>query len=144
MWQTLSEPCSACVELVWEAYRAGSLPIGAIVAEAEGRVLAAGRNRIHERSGPPSAVFGRKLAHAELNALLSVEGEEDPRACVLFLRLRPKVLSPFLKLYEGVMPAATRAARDAHISGLLQTMSAHGASAHEMVQALDERIPFFT
>ena len=212
MWQTLSEPWRACVELAWEAYRAGSLPIGAIVADAEGRVLAAGRNRIHERSGPPGAVFGRKLAHAELNALLSVEGEEDPRACVLFtttepcplcvgtarmadigglryasrepwagsaamfetvpylrrgnlgvvgpedprleavlvalqverfLRLRPKVLPPFLKLYEGVMPAATRAARDAHDSGLLRTMSEHGASAREMVRAVDDRISFF-
>jgi tRNA(adenine34) deaminase len=71
------------LELAWEAYRAGSLPIGAVVADMDGRLLSSGRNRIHERSGPPGAVHGRKLAHAELNALLSFEGELDPRSCVL-------------------------------------------------------------
>lgn len=199
------------MELAWEAYRADSLPIGAVVADAEGRVLAVGRNRIHERSGPIGVVFGRKLAHAELNALLSLGGEEDPRACVLytttepcplcagaarmadvgglryasrepwagsaamfetvpylrrgnlgvvgpedprleailvavqverFLRLQPKVLLPFLTLYEQVMPGATRAAREVHESGLLREMSANGASACEVVRALDERISF--
>lgn len=209
VWETLSEPWRACVELAWEAYRANSLPIGAVVADAEGRVLAAGRNRIHERSGPPGAVFDSKLAHAELNALLSLEGEEDPRACVLFtttepcplcvggarmaevgglryasrepwagsaamfetvpylrrsnlevvgpedprleavlvalqverfLRLEPKVLPSFLRLYEEVMPGATRAAQDVHSSGWLRAMSADGASAREMVRALDERV----
>jgi hypothetical protein len=54
----------ARVELTWEAYRAGSLPIGAVVADAEGCLFSAGRNRIHEHTGPPGTVFGRKLAHA--------------------------------------------------------------------------------
>ena len=208
MWETLSEPWRACVELAWEAYRAGSLPIGAVVAGAEGRVLSAGRNRIHERSGPPGTVFGRKLAHAELNALLSLEGEEDPRACVLYtttepcplcvgaarmadvgglryaskepwagsaamfetvpylrranlgldgpedprleavlvtllveryLSLEPKVLPSFLKLYEEVMPQATRAGRNVYDSGLLQTMDADGVSAREMLLALNQQ-----
>jgi hypothetical protein len=60
-----------------------------------------------------------------------------------FLGLKPKVLPPFLRLYDGVMPAATRAARDAHDSGSLRAMSADGASARELVRALDERISFF-
>ncbi len=198
------------MDLAWEAYRAGSLPIGAVVANAEGRVLSAGRNRIHEPTGPPGTVFGRKLAHAELNTLLSLEGEEDPRDCVLYtttepcplcvgaarmadvgglryasrepwagsagmfetvpylqrgnlglegpqnpqleavlisllveryLRLRPKVLPSFLKLYEEDMPEATRAAQNAHRSGLLRTMNADGTSAREMVLALSKEFP---
>ena len=40
VWETLSEPWRACVDLAWEAYRADSLPIGAVVADADGRVLA--------------------------------------------------------------------------------------------------------
>lgn len=63
------------------------MPIGAVVADAEGRLLSSGRNRIHECTGPPDTVFGRKLAHAELNALLSLEG--DPRACVLYTTTEP-------------------------------------------------------
>lgn len=209
MWETLSEPWRACVEQAWEAYRAGSLPIGAAVADPGDRVLAVGRNRIHERSGPSGAVFGRKLAHAELNALLSLEGEEDPRACALytttepcplcagaarmadvaglryasrepwagsaamfetvpylqrgnigvtgpedarleavlvalqverFLHLKPKVLQPFLNLYEKTMPEATMLRKKIHRSGLLRTMSRDGAPASEVVRVLDERI----
>jgi tRNA(Arg) A34 adenosine deaminase TadA len=90
MWETLSEPWRTCVDLAWEAYRADSLPIGAVVANAEGRVLAVGRNRIYERSGPVGVVFGHKLAHAELNALLSLDKDaNDPRACVLYTTTEP-------------------------------------------------------
>ena len=79
-----------CVELAWEAYRAHSLPIGAVVADADGRLLVSGRNRIHERSGPADAVFGHSLAHAELNALLSFDHDaNDPRACVLYTTTEP-------------------------------------------------------
>jgi len=209
VWETLSEPWRACVEQAWEAYRAGSLPIGAVVADAEGHILSAGRNRIHERTGPPGTVFGRKLAHAELNALLLLEGEDNPRARVLYtttepcplcvgaarmadvrglsyasrepwagsaamfetvpylrranlglmgpedrqfeavlvtllveryLSLQPKVLPSFLKLYEEVMPQATRAAHDVLASGLLQTMDAEDVYAREMVLALNRQI----
>ena len=105
VWETLSELWRACIELAWEAYRAGSLPIGAVVADAEGRILSVGRNRIHERSGPSGAVYGRKLAHAELNALLSLEGEEDLRACVLYTTTEP-------------CPLCVGAARMADVGGL--------------------------
>lgn len=57
-----------------------------------------------------------------------------------YLRLEPKVLPSLLKLYEEVMPQATRAARNVHDSGLLQTMGADGASAREMVLALSREI----
>jgi tRNA(Arg) A34 adenosine deaminase TadA len=187
------------------------LPIGAVVADPDGGVLSAGRNRIHEHSGPSGAVFGRKLAHAELNALLTLEGEADSRVlytttepCPLcvgaarmadvgglryasrepwagsaamfetvpylrranlgvlgpedqrleailvvllverYLRLEPKVLPSFLKLYEEIMPQATRIARDAHASGLLGTMGADGASGREMVETLDQLMSFPT
>jgi tRNA(adenine34) deaminase len=209
VWEMLSEPWRACVEQAWEAYRAGSLPIGAVVADAEGRILSAGRNRIHEGTGPPGTVFGRKLAHAELNSLLLLDGEENLRGCVLYtttepcplcvgaarmadvgglryasrepwagsaamfgtvpylrranldlvgpenerleailvvllvdryLGLKPKVLPSFVKLYEEIMPWASRMARDVHRSGLLRTMDADNASAREMVLALIRQI----
>jgi tRNA(adenine34) deaminase len=105
VWETLSEPWRACVGLAWEAYCAGSLPIGAVVANAEGRVLFAGRNRIHEPIGPPGTVFGRKLAHAELNALLSLEDKEDPCANVLYTTTEP-------------CPLCVGAARMAEVGGL--------------------------
>lgn len=78
------------MEEAWKSYREGSLPIGAVVTDEDGHVLCRGRNRIHEHSGPSGAVFGRKLAHAELNALLSFDHREhDPRACVLWTTTEP-------------------------------------------------------
>jgi tRNA(adenine34) deaminase len=90
VWEQLSEPWRTCVEEAWEAYRSGSLPIGAVVTDPRGNVLSRGRNRIHERSGPSGAVFDNKLAHAELNALLSLDHREyDPRTCLLWSTTEP-------------------------------------------------------
>ncbi len=214
VWETLSEPWRACVDLAWEAYRADSLPIGAVVADADGRVLAVGRNRIHERSGPAGVVFGHDLAHAELNALLSFDhSANDPRACVLytttepcplcagatrmtgmgelryasrepwagsaamfgtvpylrrgsvrvlglkysrleavfvalqverFLRLKPEILEGFVRLYEEVMPEATRAGKRVYRSGMIRAMSEDGAPSAALVRALDEEISALT
>jgi tRNA(Arg) A34 adenosine deaminase TadA len=107
VWEELSEPWRACAEEAWEAYHRGSLPIGAVVTDAHGDVVSRRRNRIHERcSGPPGAVFGHKLAHAELNALLSLDHREtDPRACVLWTTTEP-------------CPLCVGAARMADVGGL--------------------------
>ena len=94
-WEERPGPWRGCVELAWEAYGAGSLPIGAVVADAKsGKVLAAGRNRIMEGPGEgPCAsgvISGHKLAHAEMDALLALDhGLHDPGACVLYTTTEP-------------------------------------------------------
>lgn len=50
----LDERWRAVLELAWEAYLAGTIPVGAVVADADGRVVARGRNRIFE---PPGTGF---------------------------------------------------------------------------------------
>ena len=90
MWETLTEPWRTCVDLAWEAYRAASLPIGAVVTDVDGNVLSRGRNRIHERSGESGTLFGHKLAHAEVNALVTLDYDlHDPRACDLYTTTEP-------------------------------------------------------
>ena len=90
MWETLAEPWRACVDLAWEAYRAGSLPIGAVVTDVDRNVLSRGRNKIHERSGQSGTLFGHKLAHAEVNALLKLNYDRhDPRSCALYTTTEP-------------------------------------------------------
>jgi len=90
LWTRLPVPWRVCVELAWEAYQAGSLPIGAVVADAEGKVLSRGRNRIHERSGEDSHLYGHKLAHAEINALVTLDNDgRDPVECTLYTTTEP-------------------------------------------------------
>ena len=59
----------ATFELAWEAWRAGTIPIGAVVTDQEGLVIARGRNRIFDPNGPPGQLAGAWIAHAEVNAL---------------------------------------------------------------------------
>ena len=65
----LDGPWRECFELAWEAFRAGTIPVGAVVADSSGVIVARGRNRIFEASAPPGQLAGTYIAHAELNAL---------------------------------------------------------------------------
>jgi tRNA(adenine34) deaminase len=69
-WSDLPQPWQECWEEGWAAYRAGSLFIGAVVTDGEGRIVAHGRNHINDCDALPFQVRNNQLAHAELNALL--------------------------------------------------------------------------
>jgi tRNA(adenine34) deaminase len=49
MWDTLDLPWQAALEMAWEAYCVGTIPIGAAVADADDNIVARGRNRIMVR-----------------------------------------------------------------------------------------------
>jgi hypothetical protein len=89
-WNGLEEPWRVCLSLAWEAYGAGTIPVGAALVDAEGAVVAEGRNRVYEPAAPPRQLANSLLAHAEVNALLALDPErryEDhvlcspPRCC---------------------------------------------------------------
>lgn len=69
---SLDAAWKATYELAWEAWRAGTIPIGAVVTDREGTVVAKGRNRIFEPKGPPGQLAGTWIAHAEVNALVQL------------------------------------------------------------------------
>ncbi|HZC30041.1 MAG TPA: hypothetical protein VE261_00890, partial [Gaiellaceae bacterium] len=66
-WQELDEPWRVSLELAWEAYLAGTIPVGSAVVASDGTVVARGRNRIFDPSG--RGLSGSRLAHAEVDAL---------------------------------------------------------------------------
>jgi tRNA(Arg) A34 adenosine deaminase TadA len=57
LWQTLEEPWRIALEQAWAAYRAGSLPIGAVVVDADNQVVGRGRNRIFSTSTARSTTW---------------------------------------------------------------------------------------
>jgi tRNA(adenine34) deaminase len=91
MWQTLSTPWQAAVGAAWEAYRAGSLPIGAVVAGPDGEIISTGRNRLYEKREASTAwLSGARIGHAEINALLALDGQPvNPKECVLYTTTEP-------------------------------------------------------
>jgi tRNA(adenine34) deaminase len=79
----LSAPWRAALEEAWTAYCEGSYAIGACIADANGQVLARGRNRMGEArqvSGNEQGGFiaGHDLGHAEINALLDLQVKHHP------------------------------------------------------------------
>ena len=72
MWSELSLPWQAALEEAWSAACAGCVPIGAVVVNPAGDILARGRNHINDKAALPGQICGNELAHAEINALLAV------------------------------------------------------------------------
>ncbi len=91
MWDTMSEAWRVSFEQAWEAYCQGSVPIGAALVDTTGKVVVKGRNRIYETQAPAGTVHGHKLAHAELNCLLQLQGQDlsEVRSYTLYTTVEP-------------------------------------------------------
>jgi tRNA(adenine34) deaminase len=90
MWTALSPAWRACLEEAWDAYCAGCVPIGAVVTDARGAVLARGRNRINQPEPEGIFLHGHPLAHAELNALIQLSDADLARhSYVLYSTMEP-------------------------------------------------------
>lgn len=86
----LSQPWRQCIEQAWEAYRAGSLPIGAVIVDEDGRTIATGRNRRFETSAPAPYLCNTRMAHAEINALLAFgETDADRKTATIYTSTEP-------------------------------------------------------
>ncbi len=90
-WTGLAEPWRLCLELGWQAHRAGSLGVGAVVVDPSGMVVATGRNRSAEQASPAGQLAGTYLAHAEVNALLGLSAG-GCEGHVLYTSLEPCLL----------------------------------------------------
>lgn len=79
----------AALELAWEAFGAGTIPVGAVVTGADSTVLARGRNRMFDKAAPPGQIFGTRVAHAEINALVQLGSDRRYFDCTLWTTLEP-------------------------------------------------------
>ncbi|HEY0754435.1 MAG TPA: nucleoside deaminase [Ktedonobacteraceae bacterium] len=90
IWQRLSPIWQTCVAEAWQGYCHGSLPHGAVVTDAQGRIVSHGRNRIREKTAEGREFAGNRLAHAELNALLAMDwSATDVYSCKLYSIVEP-------------------------------------------------------
>jgi tRNA(Arg) A34 adenosine deaminase TadA len=75
-WDEVAPAWREAFELAWQAYVAGSPPVGAVVVDGDGTVVARGRSRRAERHAPANQLAGSRLAHAELNALAALPTDQ--------------------------------------------------------------------
>lgn len=78
------------LELAWESFVAGTTPVGAVVTDAAGEIVGAGRGRRYEQ---PDGSFGQlaycHVAHAEINALAQLPPTRHYEDHILLTTLEP-------------------------------------------------------
>jgi tRNA(adenine34) deaminase len=86
--EELPSPWPEVFSLMWEAYAAGTIPVGAVVVDESREVVSRGRNRIFS-GGVNGQLAGSRLAHAEMNALLSFVSDRTYGGFELYTALEP-------------------------------------------------------
>jgi tRNA(adenine34) deaminase len=89
VWSEVEPAWREAFDLAWQAYRARTIPVGAVVTDTDGTVLARARNRMFETSAPEGEIFGTRIAHAEINALVKLGTERRYFDCTLWTTLEP-------------------------------------------------------
>ncbi len=72
-WNDVERPWKVSFEQGWEAFKNGSIPIGAVITNEIGEIIFAGRNRMNE-----SEIPNPKIAHAEMECLLNLDTLKYP------------------------------------------------------------------
>lgn len=78
------EYMAAALELAREAYAAGEVPVGCVIADSQGRIIGRGRNRREE--------LGDATAHAEVEAIRQAcakTGDWRLDRCTIYVTLEP-------------------------------------------------------
>jgi tRNA(Arg) A34 adenosine deaminase TadA len=88
-WRDLEPPARRALELAYASLAGGGLACGAVITDADGRVIAEGRNRAYDRPGGPDALQGTPLAHAEMNAFAAVPTGRELADCTLLSTQEP-------------------------------------------------------
>ena len=91
-WARLNAPWREAFRLAWEAFGAGTIPVGAVVVDESETVVARGRNRIFETAAPRGQLAGTRLAPAEVNALAQLLPTERHHRSTLYTTVEPCVL----------------------------------------------------
>lgn len=86
MWSDLSMVWQAAFAEGWEAFKKGSVPIGAAICDENGEIICTGRNRRGELTDG-----NRKIAHAETDCLFRLDTEKHPafRRYTLYACMEP-------------------------------------------------------
>ena len=85
MWKDLSPEWQTTFAEAWEAFKSGSIPIGAAIFDENGTLLV----KEHNRSSEPDTV-NRLISHAEANAMRKLDTSScNVRSAVLYTTMEP-------------------------------------------------------
>ncbi|MFD0276622.1 nucleoside deaminase [Kitasatospora sp. NPDC127111] len=101
-WAALAPAARRCLELAHRSWLDGGLPVGAVLTDADGAIVAEGRNRAYDPPGGPDLLQGSPLAHAELNALAHARTDWDLGIHTLWSSHQPCEMCAAAASFTGV------------------------------------------
>ena len=100
-WNGLEAPWRRTLELAWESFTEGSVPVGSVLTDDAGEPVAEARNRSRDEGRPSSGLAGSYIAHAEINALSTLPPGEYA-GHVLWSSLQPCFMCSAAVLHSHV------------------------------------------
>jgi tRNA(Arg) A34 adenosine deaminase TadA len=91
-WAALNPAFQEAMELAWKSLAGGTIGVGSVITDPDGKFIARGRNRVYDQPGGDGILQGNRLAHAEMNALAEVPTNESLADCTLWSTQQPCVL----------------------------------------------------
>jgi tRNA(Arg) A34 adenosine deaminase TadA len=88
----LQQGWERALRLAWASFRAETTPVGAVLVDRAGAIVAAGRGRRYEATAPDGQLAGTHVAHAEVNALAQLSAQRHWPDMLLLTSLEPCVM----------------------------------------------------
>ncbi|MPZ79360.1 MAG: nucleoside deaminase [Actinophytocola sp.] len=101
-WRAVDLGVRRSLELAHQTLLAGGLPVGAVLLDGAGEIVAEGRNRCYDPPGGDDPLQGTPLGHAELVALAGVSTARDLSAMALWTSHRPCPMCAAACAFTGV------------------------------------------
>ena len=129
MWKDLSAAWQAAFKEMWTAFRAGSIPVGAVLCDSEENIIISDHNRNGE-----SQTINRRIAHAEANILRNLDTSKyDPGSLTLYTTMEPCPMCMGTALMSNIKKIRS-AARDSYcgMAHLLDTEPYYAAKGVDL------------
>ena len=85
MWNEVTNEWRTALREAWISFISGSIPIGAVLCDPEGKIILSDHNRKHE-----AQTINKNISHAEANLLRALDTSVyDPKALTLYSTMEP-------------------------------------------------------
>lgn len=101
-WNALPAGARAALEEQWAGLASGGLPCGSSIVDAEGIVVARGRNHAYDAVTGAHSLERTRIAHAELNALARLDTDVDSSKLTLFTTEHPCSMCAAALSFTGI------------------------------------------
>lgn len=135
-WNELEKEWQRVLELCWDAFCEGNLPIAAVIADHEGNILSTGKNNSHISN----RFLNAKIDHAETECVQMLDVEKYPsvRDYILYTSMEPCPMC-MGTIVMGNIRRVCIAARDPWAGATdLCSKSDYIASKHMNIRFMDE------